>query len=95
MKRHIRKIHDLAECKLKLLHKDKEVIELKYGISSGLLKLKEKEAKAKFVCQCKGVCKIKHKIYFEINHQKDISRAIPTEATSLKISPWLLATGAV
>ena len=80
LKRNIRKIHELAECKLKLLHKDKEVIELKYGISSGLLKLKEKEAKAKFVCQCKGVCKIKHKIY---NWIKPVSETLANKSIDI------------
>ena len=59
LKMHMRKIHDLEEWKLKLLNKEKTEIGLKIKISSGLYELKEKGAKTKYVCQCKGFCELK------------------------------------
>ena len=76
----MRKIHDLAEWELNLLNKEKEVIGLKFKISSGLYKLKEKEAKTKYVCQCKGFRRLKHKIY---NWIKPISYKIASKSRDI------------
>ena len=80
LKMHLRNIHDLEEWKLKLLNKEKTVIGLKFKISSGLNKLKEKEAKTKYVCQCKGFCRLKHKIY---NWMKPVSNKIASKSRDI------------
>ena len=80
LKMHLRNIHDLEQWKLKLLNKEKTVIGLKFKISSGLYKLKEKEAKTKYVCQCKGFCRLKHKIY---NWIKPVSDKIASKSRDI------------
>ena len=60
LKMYIRKIDDLAKWKLKIVNGEKEVIGLKYKISSGIHKLKEIEFNEKQTCQCIGWCAINH-----------------------------------
>ena len=70
---HVRRTHEVATWKLKLVEMETENSQLKYRLSLDLFKLKELELKAEESCSCRGFCHITHSKH---NWTKSISNGI-------------------
>ena len=60
LKVHVRKTHQIATWKSKLMEMETENSQLKYRLSLDLFRMKEHELKARKSCSCRGFCPITH-----------------------------------
>ena len=74
------KQHRLDVLNGNLVSLERNLLQQKFIFMTSLLKLKEKETKRKYVCQCKGVCRINHRFY---NWRKPRSETISTKSKDI------------